>query len=188
MWRTRVTFFPRCKQLCVIFVDRPYIWVTGRVCTRSNKKTHSMHAYVMKAHARWRHATYTLLGGGFIFERGPSFWHVRVNGFGIACSYTLAGRTRDLWKLRSRLFRLTVNGRFVVVLGRPLARFFTSPDIVLSAIYIYIRISFLNVIVVVKDTGVYLPENLSGVGMKTISLVSSINSRATAVNKSLINW
>lgn len=87
MWRTRVTFFPRCKQLCVIFVDRPYIWVTGRVCTRSNKKTHSMHAYVMKAHARWRLCgmLLTRYSGGFIFERGPSFWHVRVNGFGIAC-------------------------------------------------------------------------------------------------------
>lgn len=140
MWRTRVTFFLRCKQLCVIFVDRPYIWVTGRVCTRSNKKTHSMHAYVMKAHARcaacYLHATREGLFSNEV--RAFDTWGLTVSVSRVTRSYTLAGRTRDLWKLRSRLFRLTVNGRFVVVLGRPLARFFTSPDIVLSAIYIYV--------------------------------------------------
>lgn len=55
-----------------------------------------------------------------------------------------------------RLFRLTVNARFVVVVGRPAALY------IAALLYIGYIISFLNVIVVVKETGIYLPENLSG--------------------------
>lgn len=79
---------------------------------------------------------------------------MRVTVSRVTRSYTFAGRTRDLWKLRSRLFRSTVNARFVVVLG---SLVFLRRQ-TLHRLYI----SSLNVILVVKDTGIYLPENLSG--------------------------
>lgn len=146
MWRTMATF---CKQFCVIFVDRPGMWVTGRVCTRSNENIFDI-CIRNESTGRWCGMLLTW----FIFERGPSFWHVRVTVSRVTRSYTFAGRTRDLWKLRSRLFRSTVNARFVVVLG---SLVFLRRQ-TLHRLYI----SSLNVILVVKDTGIYLPENLSG--------------------------
>lgn len=87
---------------------------------------------------------------------------MRVTVSRVTRSYTFAGRTRDLWKLRSRLFRSTVNARFVVVLG---SLVFLRRQ-TLHRLYI----SSLNVILVVKDlfTGKFVG-------------VSSINSRTTAV-------